>query len=396
MRKILFFLVIIAAMPAWAYKDAIIVRNFLDTPVKDEPFVLPLIGFPAKDMNRLAVFDGKREIMSQTDDLDGDGIADELAFVIDLQGGECKELVVKSVRRHAKSAPRVYADMIYKPDKKTMRYVTEMSSDSDNMYNRMHHHGVAFESEIMAYRLYFDNKQTVDMYGKKIPRLELEESLWYPTDEQLLDDYGDDILRVSGSVGLGTLKPWNGKKAVHFTDFKRRTQRIIAAGPVRTICELELEGWRHDSITTNIRFRYILYAGHRDCIVEVTADTDLDNIVTGVQKVNGGREGLLKEKDMVGCWGTDWPVNDTVKYAKETVGLGVYVPEEFVVKNVEDKANNLLLLHYTKGKTMRYFITCCSMKERGAAVTNRDEFFKYLEQWRSSFQNTLKWECGIP
>ena len=53
MRKILFFLVIIAAMPAWAYKDAIIVRNFLDTPVKDEPFVLPLIGFPAKDMNRL-------------------------------------------------------------------------------------------------------------------------------------------------------------------------------------------------------------------------------------------------------------------------------------------------------------------------------------------------------
>ena len=105
--------------------------------------------------------------------------------MIDLQGGECKELVVKSVRRHAKSAPRVYADMIYKPDKKTMRYVTEMSSDSDNMYNRMHHHGVAFESEIMAYRLYFDNKQTVDMYGKKIPRLELEESLWYPTDEQL-------------------------------------------------------------------------------------------------------------------------------------------------------------------------------------------------------------------
>ncbi|MBQ9439172.1 MAG: DUF4861 domain-containing protein [Paludibacteraceae bacterium] len=388
MRNIIIALtMLLAALPVGAYQYVLTVANPLDNDVKDQPVVVrldSLNGLKPKHRMRLAAFVDGKQVATQLDDMDRDGTPDELALTIDLKARESRGITLKTIskRQQAEFKPRVYADMIYKPDKKTMQYVTEMSSDSNNMYNRMHHHGVAFESEIMAYRLYFDNKQTVDMYGKKIPRLELEESLWYPTDEQLAQDYGDDILRVSGSVGLGTLKPWNGKKAVHYTDFSRRTQRIIAAGPVRTVCELELLGWKHDGIDTDITFRYILYAGHRDCIVEVRANTDIDNIVTGVQKVNNGIEGLYKGTNIVGCWGTDWPVNDTVKYAKETVGLGVYVPQKYVVKNVEDKVNNLLLLHYTKGEVMRYYITCYSMKERGTAVTNRDEFFEYLMRWR--------------
>ena len=377
-----FFLLIAVSVLGFQRKIVVNVPYLCD----DYPVVINLDTIPglkAKHRSQLAVFQDGKQIASQLDDLDRDGLPEQLALTVDATVNQIP-LVLRTIKesRRQRFTPRVYADMIYKPDKKTMNYVTEMSSDSNNMYNRMHHHGVAFESEIMAFRLYFDDKQTVDLYGKKVPRLEIEESLWYPTDEQLAQDYGDDILRVSGSVGLGTLKPWNGKKAVHYTKFKRRTQRILAAGPVRTVCELVLEGWEHDGITTDITFRYILFAGHRDCVVEVTANTDIDNIVTGVQKVNGGKQGLLSEQDMVGCWGTDWPVNDTVKYAKETVGLGVYVPRQYVVKNIEDKANNLLLLHYTKGETLRYFITCYSMKERGAAVTDRDSFFGYLRQWR--------------
>lgn len=388
---ILILLVVLAAAPAGAFSYAVNVSNPSAAAVSDMPVVIgldSLKGLKPNHRTHLAAFVDGKLVATQLDDLDRDGTPDELALTINLGAKQTKQVTLKTIcdRKRQKFEPRVYADMIYKPDKKTMQYVTEMSSDSNNMYNRMHHHGVAFESEIMAYRLYFDNKQTVDMYGKKIPRLELEESLWYPTDEQLAEDYGDDILRVSGSVGLGTLKPWNGKKAVHYTEFSRRTQRILASGPVRTVCELELLGWQHDGISTDITFRYILYAGHRDCIVEVRANTDIDNIVTGVQKVNGGKEGLLAEGDMVGCWGTDWPVNDTVKYAKETVGLGVYVPEKYVVRNVEDKVNNLLLLHYTKGEVMRYYLTCYSMKERGTAVTNRDEFFAYLKQWRETYK----------
>ena len=49
-------------------------------------------------------------------------------------------------------------------------------------YHQLHHHGVAVESELMAYRIYFDKKQTIDPYCKKKPQLELAHSYWYPND----------------------------------------------------------------------------------------------------------------------------------------------------------------------------------------------------------------------
>ena len=71
--------------------------------------------------------------------------------------------------------------------------------------------------------------------------------MWYPSDEQLSRGYGHDNLRVFGSVGVGTLKGWDAekRKMVHITDFKRREARILADGPIRTVVEMRVEGWRY-------------------------------------------------------------------------------------------------------------------------------------------------------
>ena len=63
--------------------------------------------------------------------------------------------------------------------------------------------------------------------------------------------------------------------------------------------------------------------------------------------------GLLQIKDSYfysnhrGCmalWGTHWPVNDTIKYAKETVGLAISLPEEIVYGETEDSVNHLYII----------------------------------------------------
>ena len=43
----------------------------------------------------------------------------------------------------------------------------------------MYHHGPAFESELVAFRAYMDNRQSIDLYGKKYQRLELAETNFY-------------------------------------------------------------------------------------------------------------------------------------------------------------------------------------------------------------------------
>ena len=77
--------------------------------------------------------------------------------------------------------------------------------------------------------------------------------------------------------------------------------------------------------------RYTLYAGHRDLRIEAFFDEPIKNEVfcTGVQDIVGTAESYSDHKGLVGSWGTDWPVNDTVKYAKETVGLGTCIPQRY-------------------------------------------------------------------
>jgi hypothetical protein len=197
---------------------------------------------------RLAVFVNGRQISSQLDDLNGDRIPDELVFQLNLKAGETRKVSIKTVSEKKRKSfkPGVYADLIVKEKDGSHRFVTEVSSTKNDMYNALHHHGVAFESELMAYRIYFDNKSTIDIYGKRKPQLEIAQTGWYPTDEQLKAGFGDDILLVSGWVGVGTVKGWNGKKAIHIDKFDKRTQRIVTLGNVRAIVESEVKGWEYE------------------------------------------------------------------------------------------------------------------------------------------------------
>ena len=148
-------------------------------------------------------------------------------------------------------------------------------------------HGPVLESELVGYRLYFNEKQIPDIYGKFNKGLEIKESQFYPTDEQLARGFGDDVLRVFDSCGPGAFKGWDGKKATHITPVATRTERIISYGPVRVIAEIEVTGWKYQNAELDMMTRYTLYAGHRDLRIEAFFDEPIKNEVfcTGVQDI---------------------------------------------------------------------------------------------------------------
>lgn len=351
----------------------------------DEPVS---VAFPEGKFRSVTVFDGKKEIASQIDDLNENGKPEELAFVIDLKGNEKKvvTLVFDENEAPANRYPaRVHAQMFFRDKKsKEITPTDTAASPTGNLYNDLHHHGPAFESELMAYRLYFDRKQTVDLYGKYSKQLELAESLWYPTDEQLAKGFGDDILRVSGSVGIGTLKGWTGKKAIHIEPVKNREARILAKGPVRTVVDMNVTGWEYQGKSVDVKSRFILYAGQRECevIQKFTSPAASElTYVTGVQKIADSKLHISDQKGMTASWGTDWPVNDTVKYAKQTLGLAVEIPEQYVVNEVEDKVNYLYEIRPDAQGEIRYRMTVCAEKEN-FGVKSPEAFFDYVNAWK--------------
>lgn len=356
----------------------------------DYPIVLNLkdlnLGFVPKSA---VVMSGNTEIPSQLDDLTADRKADELAFVADIssRGKRNFDITFSTQKKEQEYPSRVYAEMLVS-DKKgkhvPVRSVT--IPGTSNIYNQMHHHGPAFESELVAYRLYFDQKQTVDIYGKFNKGFEIEESQFYPTDEQLARGFGDDVLRVSGSCGVGGFKGWNGSKAIHIDPVQERTMRILAYGPVRSIVELEVNGWNYQDKEIDLTTRYTLYAGHRDVQAEVFFSEPLQDEVfaTGIQDVKGSVS-YSDRNGLVGCWGTDWPVNDTVKYAKETVGLATYVPQKYVVKEAKDNPNYLYLVSPKGGNYIKYYTTFTSKKEKLGYGTS-EAWFKHIAAWRKDIE----------
>ena len=65
---------------------------------------------------------------------------------------------------------------------------------------------------MIALRIYFDKRQTLDLYGKKRKGLEIKDTQFYPDKQQLLDGYGDDILWAGNALGLGALRGWIDSK----------------------------------------------------------------------------------------------------------------------------------------------------------------------------------------
>lgn len=367
------------------------VSNTWNKPKADEPVVIKLSEInPQFRVRSAVVMNGSEEIPSQLDDLNGDLRPDELAFVIDLPAKSKKTVTVTlSSAKSDKTYPaRVYAEMLVSDKRgKHVPVHSVTIPGTSNIYNQMHHHGPAFESELVAYRLYFDKKQTVDIYGKFNKGFEIKESQFYPTDEQLARGFGDDVLLVGGSCGLGALKGWDGKKSTHIEPVSTLTERIIAYGPVRTIAEIEVTDWQYQGSELRMTNRYTLYGGHRDVFVETFFEEPLKDEIfcTGVIDIKGSVS-YSDHKGLIGCWGTDWPVNDTVKYAKETVGLGTYIPQKYVKAEVKDKANYLYTIGAKGSKYFTHNITFTSMKETFGYKTP-EAWFAYIREWKEELEH---------
>lgn len=384
---------LLSAPVLFAQSFALKVSNPNKSELKNAPVVIVLDKYksiPAKVRDNLAVYIDGNQISSQLDDLNNDGIPDELVFLTDLKGGQTLQVTLKTIpaAQRENFPTEVYADLIQKDKDGRFQFVKEVSSTKNDMYNKLHHHGVAFESALIAYRIYFDNKSTIDLYGKKKQQLELATTEWYPTDEQAAAGYGDDALRVFDAVGVGTVKGWNGTKATHIDKFDKRTQRIVAIGKLRTVVESDVEGWQYEGKKINISVRYILYARHRDVICEVRASEDIANLATGVQTIAGGTV-FTSTKGLMGSWGTDFPVTDTLKYEKQTVGLGVYVPLKYVNNQLAEGANNLILIPYKKAEVLRFYLTAAARKEEKKPFTSSDSFFAYLKKWVSNLEPVI-------
>jgi len=381
------------------------VSNPLNVARTDVPVVISLSLYG--DIRSALVTSNGQEVPCQLDDLNQDETFDELCFLTDMGKKETKVFTVSlsdmGEPRHYPA--RVYAEMVMANTKdKTLKkhqqnnYIEAITArgDAAYTYNLQHHHGVDFESELNAIRIYFDARQTLDLYGKFKKQLELKETQFYTTDEQKQQGYGDDVLWVGQTFGLGAFRGWNGKEPTHVEPVRSRTQRIISYGPLRTIIELVDRGWQAPApgnaapTPLNMTLRYTQYAGHRDTDVDVFFNKDVTGyrFSTGIINVKGSEE-FSDKQGLRACWGTDYPSTDTLKWKRETVGLAVCVPQKNIASEEPANKDNYTYVLKVDGNSMAYKVTYTSANET-FGYHSAKEWFDYLKAWKREVEQPVK------
>lgn len=393
MRKILLSILSAIAIGAMAQKTIIVnVNNPSESARADEPVVINLA--PYGDIrSALVVTSDEQEIPCQLDDIDQDETFDELCFLADLKGKENKKYEVKlfSEGEPRNYPARVFAEMLIRNDKvkeknKHNNFIESITvrGDCANSYNIQHHHGVDFESELNGIRIYFDKRQTLDLYGKFQKRLELQATQFYTSKEQKEAGYGDDVLWVGNTFGLGAFRGWDGKEPTMIDPVRSRTQRVISYGPLRTIVELYDRGWKTapDKPALNMLIRYTQYAGHRDTDVDVIFNRNVVDyqFSTGIINVKNSIE-FSDKQGLRACWGTDWPSGDTINWNRETVGLGICIPRKYIKSEEPANKDNYAFVVGTDTDRLQYKVIYCSANET-FGYHNEKEWFEFLKEWK--------------
>ena len=398
------FLCCLATVSLMAYAEQTI-KVTVENPTKDvrmdAPVVIQLANLGI-DVRSAMVIDGEKEIPCQLDDLNADKRFDELCFTTDLGKREKKtfEVTLYDKGKPRQYDSRVFIEMVlrnYQGKAKNQHdfYISELTVDRGvDSYRIQHHHGIAFESELTAYRIYFDQRQSPDLYGKRHKRLELRETQFYPDDDQLANGYGDDVLWCGQTFALGAFRGWDGQKSVTLDDAEHLSQRIIARGPVRVIAEMVCDEWNAPTSTPNakpitLRQRFTQWAGHRDVQVEEkfsrpVADYEFS---TGISNVKGSEE-FSDKKGLRGCWGTDYPAADTTKWSRETVGLGILIPQENIVSEEAANKDNYAYVVKVNGKHMAYKVSYTSDKE-SFGYHKAEDWFNHLSAWKKEVEEPV-------
>src|SRR2546423_13651778 len=148
--------------------------------------------------------------------------------------------------------------------------------------------GLGWESEATAWRIYFDKRNAIDVWGKRRPGLYLEMFGAPEYVYNLESPFGRDIYRIGDAIGIGAVAALVDGKALRVSDVTERHWRIISAGPVRAIVELSYKGWKVGGREVNLTSRMTQWAGERGFIHRVTAKgADGLTLLTGIVRQPG-------------------------------------------------------------------------------------------------------------
>lgn len=278
-----------------------------------------------------------RQIPAQADDLDGDGTADEIALEVSLPPDTSRVVTLE----YGKDA-RITDRRVSFPKRAHASY-------------QQKYEGMGWESDRVGWRMYFDERNAFDMWGKKQHAMLLDYFALPGVDYHSESPLGRDTYKIGDALGIGSVGAYVDGKALKVGKVDSRTWKVLADGPVRAIADLIYKGWDVNGRKVDLTSRLTVWAGHHwfDHHIAVTGGDGI-TMVTGlpVKPADEVRFSTLAvPRDHANAyalvtWGRQVlkpGATSTESLPDHNMGLAVIIPQKNgpVARDLTDAANHL-------------------------------------------------------
>ncbi len=294
----------------------------------------------------------------QVDDLDGDGKPDEIAYTVE-----------------PNTRTRRVVTLTYGPENLIAPLRGAAFPKRAHALYAQKYEGMGWESDRVAWRIYWDKRNAIDLYGKKKHGLALDYFAKPGVNYHAESPIGRDIFKNGETLGLGSIGAVVDNKVVRISDVTERKWRVIADGPVRAIAELTYTGWKVGGKSVDLTSRLTIWAGQHYFEHRVTSpNADGIQLVTGLPikpNVVVMTTSANKGKAYLATWGKQvLKTGATATEALPDQNLGLAIVLALDPKDGDTHAgpknegDTLLTVTLDKNHSARYFVAAAWDQEQ--------------------------------
>ncbi len=370
--RILFFFILASTFMACEKSETISVKNPLNEPVNEltvkltSPEVLQTIAAHKS----FKLMDGAKEVQYEV--LKKDSKISSLLVQVDLNAGEEKELEVvngtpsefpKKTQAEISIKENGFYEWVKKRNgNEQYEYIGGTWKNVDSLWVDEKHtdhsfdiryEGPGWESDKIAFRFYLDWRNAVDIFGKRVDDMVLQNVGLDGFDSyHEMSDWGADILKVGSALGVGTIAHWANDQANRVAVTDSLYSEITENGALESQVTTVYKGWEFEGGKTDLTSVLTIRAGSYLTKCELTSSNPIDNLSTGIIKLPETE--VLQSGNEDGEWAY-FGTFGVQSLNKDHLGMFVFYKKGQAKTVTEDKKSHVIVLTPENQKVTYYF-----------------------------------------
>lgn len=283
-----------------------------------------------------------------------------------------------SIKEGGKWEDRKYIGGTFKNVKK----VNLAPQHTDHSFD-IRYEGPGWESNKIAYRLYLDWRNAIDIFGKKT------ESIILPGVGQdgfdsyhEMSDWGSDILKAGKGIGIGSVDRYVNNQRLHFYEVDATTAEVFNTKSASGVV-IKYQGWKTNADKINLTSKLSIAADQRHTKHTITSSIAIEGLCTGIVKQKNTAifkaESTNKKWAYLATYGKQSLVPDNL-------GMGIFYEISTVDSEVDAEFDHLLLFKPSTKPITFYFFGAWEQEKEG--IKTKEAFEEYLNNQLNKLNNT--------